>query len=479
MPKACARFAAASAIACVLCVLFCPIPTHSIVKVDTTSSLFSGPNNLIGKVKQRQSSHMTCHETLGERSCHFRSICWDRVERTFIYYEEPGQLPLVHTATGYGSDWDIRKDFVRVTNEGHQLPPDKGRFMPLKVLPGPIPGDHVFAPETVHVYFVSHYAENFGHAIGDDILPAFALQSMFGLLTHDVKLLTPRDYAESAGSVGSAAHQRGRRFLHDLGKILSDHPIGEMWNDTLYRPMVPSDPKSKDARHTCFTSLLAGQAKLGIHRDKDRYFSSFADYMIARAMMKFPSVYAAATQKFSGQRVVIIRKKGRRAVLNIDELAEHIRKTFLVPVDIINPAEIKTQEQIAVMLTATLVITPAGGISFICPFVRARAPVIFVGHWSPTWNHSSQLERHDWEPARHVTDLYYDVHFSDITVLPPANLTNPGDHDYATYGAATVNLARMSRIVASGLLIAERELDIPAPSFSMASAQSFADRSLL
>lgn len=454
-------------------------PSALNVKAES-SQLFSGPTNLLGKVKRRTSSHMTCHRTFGQRACHFRSVCWDRHEQTFVYYEEPGQLPLVHTATGNGSDWTIPSDFLRAANEYLLfLPIEKSPFMPLKVAPGPIPADHVFAPEAVHLYFMSHYAENFGHALGDDVLPAFALQAMFGLLTRDVKLLTPRDYAESAGSVGYPAHQRGRRFLHDLFNMISDNPIGELWNDTLYHPLNSEHPTTTVARHTCFTSLLSGHAKLGFLSDNDRYFSALSDYMIATAMTKFPSVHAAATKTPTRQRVLIIKKQGRRAVLNVDDLAEHLRQTFDVQVDVINPAEIETHEQMAQVLSSTLIITPAGGISFICAFVRARTPVIFVGYWSPSDRASAQLDRHVWQPARRFTDLYYDVHFKDITLLPPANLDNPGDNDYMSFGAATVDLARMSRIVASGLLIAERELDLPAHSFSMSQAHTFADRSRL
>jgi hypothetical protein len=47
--------------------------------------------------------------------------------------------------------------------------------------------------------------------------------------------------------------------------------------------------------------------------------------------------------------------------------------------------------------------------------------------------------------------------------------------DYMHYGASTIDLARMSRIVASGLLIAERELGLDVPSFSTDRLQEFAE----
>lgn len=439
--------------------------------------MFSGPSSLVGGVQRRAWSHFTCHQTPPSRACHFQSVCWDRVGQTFVYYEEPGQLPLVHSSTGNGFDWEIRPDFVRATNDATLLGPDKTPFLPLIRVSGPIPEDHAFAPEAVHVYFISHYAENFGHAIGDDILPAYALQSMFGLVTADVKLLTPRDFAETAGDVGTAAYQRARKFLGDMAQVISDHPIGEMFKDPLYRRRVSfarNNATESGPRHTCFTSLLTGHSRIGFSHDGGRYFAPLSNYMLQRAMALFPSVREAASIKHSRQRVVVVKKVGRRAILNVEELADHLRTTFDVRIDVINPAGMDLHEQMALALSSTLILTPEGGISYISAFVRARTPVIFVGHWVPSRNISEHLDWHVWQPARRFVPLLYDVRASEVTVLPPGNTTHPADMDYHIHGGVTIDALRMSRLVASGLLIAEREFGVPPPSFSMARSSAFA-----
>jgi hypothetical protein len=322
------------------------IPPWHIDGIGKISHIFSTPDSLVGDVKRRSWSHFTCHWTAPSRACHFQSICWDRVNRTFVYYEEPGQLPLIHSSTGTGFKVKFGLDFVRSTNDASNIGgPGKSPFLPLIRLQGPIPNDHVFAPETVHVYFISHYAGNFGHAIGDDISPAFALQSIFGLLTADVKLLTPRDYAETSGKAGMPGYERARQFLREMTEIVSNHPIGEMHTDQLYRPLRPN---TKDKRYTCFRSLRTGHSRIGFSYDRGRYLAPLSGYMIKRAMAKFPSVLKAASMQHSRQRVLLVKKmSGRRAIANVDELANRIRTTFQVRVDVINPAGMHVHEQMA------------------------------------------------------------------------------------------------------------------------------------
>jgi hypothetical protein len=480
-----AAIAAINGICVMLYVLFQSTPQSGLTEwsallgAGDTKRVFAHPNSLLGGVRRRAWSHFICHQTPPSRACHFQSVCWDRVEQAFVYYDEPGQLPLVHSSTGKGFDWEIRPDFVRATNDATHLGPDKTPFLPLIRARGPIPQDHVFAPEAVHVYFVSHYAENFGHAIGDDILPVYALQSMFGLLTADVKLLTPRDFAETAGDVDTAPYRRARKFLSDMAQVISDHPIGEMFVDPLYRQVSSRDQATGDSgprrRHTCFTSLLTGHSQTGFSQDAGRYFAPLSDYMLQRAMALFPSVREAANIKHSRQRVVVIKKVGRRAILNVEELVHHLKRTFDVKVDVVNPAGMDLHEQMALALSSTLILTPEGGISFISAFVRARTPVIFVGHWVPSRNISDHLDWHVWQPARRFVPLFYDVRASEVAVLPPGNTTHPTDTDYHIHGGVTIDKLRMSRVAASGLLIAEREFDIPPPSFSMAQSSAFAD----
>jgi hypothetical protein len=123
-----------------------------------------------------------------------------------------------------------------------------------------------------------------------------------------------------------------------------------------------------------------------------------------------------------------------------------------------------------------LIVTPEGGISFISAFVRAHTPMIFVGYWSPVASSSLHIEKVAWQPVRRLNDLYYDVQPSEITILPPGNPQQPTAVDYMHYGAATVDLSRMSRLVASGLLIAERELNLDAPSYDISKLHQFAER---
>lgn len=451
-------------------------------------AIFSHATSRIGNIRPHNFSHVTCHGSNAySRVCHFQSVCWDRSERTFVYYRNPStshppaastQDPEAATAAGNDSAWraSIPGEFVAVGKFGIEQWPGLKRpqdlFLPLIERPGPIPAAAAaFAPEAVHVFFRSFWAENFGHALGDDMLPAFALMSIFGLLTRDVKLLTPNDVAQTCLEAGSSdAHRHARRILRDLAAIMYDHTIGEMSEDPMYAPAsdAPLGGGGVDTipRHTCLTSLLVGHSMTGMAYDGDRYFSAFIDHTIRSAMQQYPSVRQAAEVPLDRQRVVVIEKRGRRALLNAAELAAHIRATFRVQVSVVNPAELKLVDQVAVMLSSTLVVTPPGGISLACAFVRARTPVIFIGYWSPTNGRSELLEGYLWPHVRRIVTLHYKVRRSEVTVLPPGDANRASEWDYQFYGGTSVDLKRMTRLVASGLSVAERELPgLRVPSF--------------
>lgn len=187
--------------------------------------------------------------------------------------------------------------------------------------------------------------------------------------------------------------------------------------------------------------------------------------MIEQAMRRWPAV-AAASRPLAKQRILIVEKMGRRRVLNVPAMADYLRAAFAVQVDVIRPDTLSLQDGIVEYLSSSVIITPQGGTSFGIAFARARSSVVIVTSWDPNYNAANGLDRYLWEHNHRLTEFYYDVEPSDITILPPGNASHPSNGDWQTFGSVTVNLARMGRVVASALTSAEHELDIPTPSFS-------------
>jgi hypothetical protein len=452
---------------------------------------------LVGRVKPMNHSHATCKRKLGRGSmtggvhkiCHFRSMCWDRVDRTFVYFRDPQSLPQIIDTVGLGPVDTWLDNDIQITKFVPGLPL---HVMPIVERDGPIPAhESRFGDSEVYVYFRSFWAENFGHALGDDIMPAFVLQDIFGLLTPDSVLLIP-----SLGHPRCQPNElwtRARRNLFKLAGLVSDHPIEEIdvhpsyatyqrnENGTTRDYGVHCDHNNKlreclclnripvqqvDARYVCFRNLLAGHSLLGAtSHDFGFGWSRFSDYILQRAIHRWPIV-AAASQPLVKQRILVFDKTGRRRILNTQAIVDYLKAAFEVEVALIRPDNLATEVCIAETLQSSVILTPIGGISFGVAFARARSSVVFVTTWDPDKKIAYSFERHIWEQAHRFNDFYYDVKLNETTILPPGHAVNPTYDDYFYYASVTVDLARMGRVVASALTSAEHELEIPGPSFS-------------
>jgi hypothetical protein len=419
-------------------------------------------------------------------------VCWDRNDRTFVYFHDPGNLHQVIDSSGFGpiDTWVGYPVQISHSPSAAVVP----TMMPLVERAGPIPrAESTFAEPEVHVLFQSFWAENFGHALGDDIMPAFSLQSAFGLLTPDSVLMLPQNVGHPMCNPGEL-WQRARLLLNTLSTLISDHPITEIDIDAAYATTYhagesnsteygihcdescrcfnkvppPQAGRGADAlRYVCFRNLLAGHSLLGLTGSPDGGLglTAFSNYIIERAMRRWPSV-EAASRPLAKQRLLIFEKTGRRRILNVQSLAEYLRGAFAVEVEVIRPGDLPLQDVIAKCISSSVILTPLGGISFNVAFARARSSVVFVTAWDAKHKAASGFERYIWEQVHRLTDFYYDVRLPEITVLPPGNVTHPSIADFRNHGSVTVDMARMGRIIVSALTSAEQELGIPAPSFS-------------
>ena len=77
-------------------------------------------------------------------------------------------------------------------------------YLPLVDRVGPIPLMNVSVSDhQVHIYFTSFWAENFAHALVDDIHPLFALMYAFKMASRDSVFLYPREVADISEVAGN------------------------------------------------------------------------------------------------------------------------------------------------------------------------------------------------------------------------------------------------------------------------------------
>ena len=423
-------------------------------------------------------SYITCQRSdIGtERICHLENVCWDREVRTFTFFSNPKQSTelLVHdNGIVPLDDPSVLARLVRTV----KYIPERSEFLPLKFEKAFIPLDQAqWHSPHVHVAFTSFWAENFGHALGDDIMPAYSLMKAFNLETDDVQLMTIGDCCKSLRQYGQDLQDRVIRNLHNMTALISRYPL----IDTEAGPFFSSTGSSVHTmgnRYTCVRHLLAGHGSLGLRFDRDFAWSSFIDTAIHRAKHVWPQAWENQVSPPPSRRLILVVKKdGRRRILNHESLVERLQAHFsdgaqadevssatsnanrpsgrwLQGVDVISidPAALSLPEQIALCQKADLVITPCGGISFFASFLPKGKAAIFLGYWDTETNRSENMEGFLWRYVTRQVTFFYDVKKDEITILPPGDPKRSAWADYRDHGAITVDEERMIALAEQAL----------------------------
>lgn len=392
-----------------------------------------------------------------DRRCHLENVCWDRRESTFVYFLDPTR-PEVMPGITLPSGKPRKISVQRKPGENK----DDSEFLPLIERAGPIPlTDVTFVDNKVYIYFTSFWAENFGHALVDDIHPLYALMHAFKMTTRDSVFLYPREIADN---VGERDRERASNLLRELANLISDNGILRMDTHPSFSTVSPKDPGPHLA---CMRHLLAGSGNLENlnkppHVQTVGSWPSFIDALLTGWRKELgvrtgePSPGPVPTQL-----LVFIRKVGRRGFLNLDMLVEKSRDFFGVETIVINPGEMTLAEQISVAQRATVTFSPLGGISYFNAFLRKGATAIVADFWHPFAETSVTLDGYFWDRilSGHQT-LRYTVKESEIVIETPGNATVKTWWDYRDNGATMLDLERAMRLIDHALYIAEHELKV-------------------
>ena len=365
----------------------------------------------------------------------------------FTYFRPPG-LPDQYVVTPEGTFTlqDALKKYVKMIMLNRNKKFKRDVALPLRIVTTPVlKGDLKYHNASVNVIFESYYSSNFGHALVDDVMPIYSLIKMFGRLTSDVQVMTLSDLT---GEIGRNTKRQGSeyllatKFLTELIAVLSDR-----------QPIDISQQKSfKKVRYTCFRHLLAGHGSLGLTYDDGFAVSDFIRYMLQELARKNQTVANAISAKVEQHQILILKKEGRRRILNLDEVVEHLSLAFSkIKVLLVDPAHLTMTDQIIEAQRTTVLVTPCRGMSFFGMFLRSKASAVVAGLWDPTRQRSHNHDYHLFEYFTEVNTIYYDVLLSEITILPPGNPDKKGRDDYRYHGSLTVNASKMEKLVASAL----------------------------
>ena len=399
--------------------------------------------------------------------CHLKNICWNPYQLKFVYYRDSRAAP----SWGYDLSlrnhtphYDLQVSYLKITRDRGLYSPTGE--LPIIEVPGPLPVDAPFDKQPVHVYYDSFWAENYGHAIFDDVLPAYSLMHHFYLVTRSVQVLSLEDLARNLlKRRDKSLHARGHRFLEEFFGYISDlTPIEMLKHSHQYdlrsqgtQGMVAIDVHEDPSKFTCFSNLLVGHAVTGLHFDSGRVVHHFVDTILTHAASVSDLVREAVTKPMQRQLVVVILKRGRRRIVNVGSVINRIRRVFGVSVKAIDPAELSTMQQIAIAQQATVIITPEGGISFFCIFARPGATAIIPGHYDLEKQDVEHMEQFFWENFDPIHVMYYYPDNETELVFDKKRTPNRPlkSGEYRDYTSVKVNLDRFMSYVEGALHRAE------------------------
>jgi hypothetical protein len=313
-------------------------------------------------------------------------------------------------------------------------PDTKGIVVGVDIIHDVIPEDAHYVNQSTLLYGDPLFPGNFGHDMGDLLLPMFRLLRLYDLLSRDLLVVFQnRDCRDYEPAYGDAC------TLHDgLGAWLTDNPFVKLNH---------SGVEGSDL--VCAENVVVGTAHfmMSYGPDIDGMFDEFVEHVMARYGIR-------PRDRPRRQRIVIFQKNGKRRLLDPEDIATRLGATFNVSTEVVGVASLSLQQQMELVSNATLVISPCGGISFSAAFLPYNGAAIFMGYWNPNKNRTDQMEDYIFDRFTRFHSLYYET-TPEETDLSGADPKADAWGNYREYGNVRPEHGKLESMVYSALLRVE------------------------
>ncbi|KAI9029226.1 hypothetical protein DFJ74DRAFT_657539 [Hyaloraphidium curvatum] len=298
----------------------------------------------------------------------------------------------------------------------------------------------------------TYWPHNWGHHLGDELFPAFRLLRRFGMLAPPGSPATadPLLIVHPNCTLGGAGPPIGCKVqAANTRQLLTRRPL-------LTSGSVPEG-------FFCARNLALGGSHYGIKHAGDGDWVYFGAHLLARAG-RDPSARPRS------QRILLLEKKGKRAVANVRALAAHLARTFGVPTDVLNPSDLKFPAQMDAMARTTVLITPCGGIAFSSLFLPPGAAMVYVCYHEPATGRAGSIEN-VFRTSTSVAALYYPTEAHEARVPQREELAalreRYGEHVQPARDLSVIepDPRKLALVVHAALLHAEAHMGLPSPSF--------------
>ncbi|KAJ3352119.1 hypothetical protein HDU83_008302 [Entophlyctis luteolus] len=395
-----------------------------------------------------QFSRFTCAgddnsvQAFRERVCVFNNVCYDATSDKFTFHAKKVRDPANPSETKFPTVLfdSSRGERVTFNEDGHGFVAlwqttdifgaDMSNTWGPEVTQDPLPSfTNPKQTVTLHnlhaVWSLWAYDDNLGHVLWEEMAGLFFAMSRMDVLTDD---LIAMHYPSSLPERKLSKKFRDAFFP----AISSQSPVNlKDYIADILKQHAKQSPAAAAATNVCFDQLLVGgNMRRFLHsvawhnQGHEQMFKQLRDRILVHHGLNPRQVprahHIVVTNKtetnFRADDTVGARK---RAIANLDEVVEFLREKYAktVKVTSVEWHTLTVPQQLELMFSATVFVTPPGGVSMLLPFLPEGAHAIImdyleneVNNWYGTQvGDSISMEAPFWNHWPHVRKLYYQI----------------------------------------------------------------------
>ena len=356
----------------------------------TPIEVFHGTDHLAGQVFMSPA----------KRSCVFRNLCWNfggsGLPEMIYFRGDERPLPFEYS-NAHGPLFDPPSPLLVM---GQLFDKDDSRtWLTLRIMNGSIPESYTMAPaDSIHIISANQYLENIGHELADGVWPIFNTMLETRMLALDNQLVF-LDNARKSFGVHESLSQRPIKYV-------SDFPD-----------------------QVCFPWAIAGTGGRGLPSPSLPSLFSWSlmqDFVFKRYDLPFSALSvlgAVDGDKRAAEdlHIVVRHKPDSHSFTNYDDIMLELKRCYpSAKLSLLKPEALSFAEEVRVLASASVYITPGGGGSFTAPFLPRNAVLIIGAACWPgqTPGHACQspsatgvccfqVERHVWSNWQYLHVSYY------------------------------------------------------------------------
>lgn len=371
------------------------------------TSLFAGTTATKLRPQERYSSVDCVREPDQAARCLFSNVAVGPAGVTF--YEDPAN-PLSFIGPAVKYEFPASYFGLRGGTDG-------AHYVTVTKHTGPIPDDAEYADTEFAYLMVPFWPQNQGHWLVDDLLASFSNMLELGVYVSNPLLVIAKgciDYFNGQPANIAYCHDF---YLNRTSGFTADPPIFLTEN-----PHPPgSQAHARNARLAAaytrntlfFQNVMGGHstfAMLNRGAKRSLHWHLFRGRFLAKAGFVEPTL--------TRHQVTLVRKHGRRTILNFDDVVAASR-ALGVDVVVYDPTVQSWPDQVRMLLSTTVLVTPPGGISFPAAFLPPASVGLFIDGWDHAAGASYPLEGYWWESLAAFRFLSYNYGAAEA-VFPEA-----------------------------------------------------------